>query len=366
MFIEYFGWCVIAALVLYGLYLIFTHFFDPNDPSLIYRDLKLQKDNREIRLLYLEPGNWDHKIVCRLKVVGLDEKIKFTALSYAWREQFPYNTPEKKNGVVAFLEHWGFQKLSKWANIIFKDPRKRVIYVNDRPKEIGINLELALRHKREKPGGSTIALWADAICINQDEVEDRNNQVSNMRLVYRKAEKVEIWLGAERDVQGTDDDEKPNLKCRDKPTIAKNPREGKDEIWSLDHIQHPEAAPTRAMLDDQLRAQTCIDNWFEYNNRPKSQRAHMTPDYTMEFFTMIYKFSQEAFASCGIGRRKPLDQRIPFLQSATARGPTLEVFHEFMNRLWWNRLWVVQDTAATWYLGICSAMLRAIYQNTDT
>lgn len=38
-------------------------------------------------------------------------------------------------------------------------------------------------------------LWVDAICINQDNVEERGHQVGQMRLVYEKAKGVLIWLG---------------------------------------------------------------------------------------------------------------------------------------------------------------------------
>lgn len=39
------------------------------------------------------------------------------------------------------------------------------------------------------------AVWADAISINQDDIEERGHQVSLMRRIYRRAKKVFIWLG---------------------------------------------------------------------------------------------------------------------------------------------------------------------------
>ncbi|KUI61032.1 Heterokaryon incompatibility protein 6, OR allele [Cytospora mali] len=39
-------------------------------------------------------------------------------------------------------------------------------------------------------------LWIDAICINQDDNEERGHQVGQMRLVYKRAEHVLIWLGS--------------------------------------------------------------------------------------------------------------------------------------------------------------------------
>jgi hypothetical protein len=41
-------------------------------------------------------------------------------------------------------------------------------------------------------------LWIDALCINQDDVNERTQQVRMMGDVYSSAEQVIIWLGPER------------------------------------------------------------------------------------------------------------------------------------------------------------------------
>jgi hypothetical protein len=38
-------------------------------------------------------------------------------------------------------------------------------------------------------------LWVDAICINQDDLEERAIQVKRMGLIYRQASRVVAWLG---------------------------------------------------------------------------------------------------------------------------------------------------------------------------
>ena len=38
-------------------------------------------------------------------------------------------------------------------------------------------------------------LWADAICINQQDVHERNSQVLMMRHIYEGAEQKLMWLG---------------------------------------------------------------------------------------------------------------------------------------------------------------------------
>lgn len=46
-------------------------------------------------------------------------------------------------------------------------------------------------------------LWADAICINQADVEERNYQVSMMVHIYSRAQRVVIWLGEESVIDET-------------------------------------------------------------------------------------------------------------------------------------------------------------------
>lgn len=40
-------------------------------------------------------------------------------------------------------------------------------------------------------------IWADAVCINQVDEEEKSQQVQLMPLIYRKAKSVLIWLGDE-------------------------------------------------------------------------------------------------------------------------------------------------------------------------
>src|SRR5580700_5121291 len=42
-------------------------------------------------------------------------------------------------------------------------------------------------------------LWVDAICINQENITERNSQVQLMKSIYEKASRVLVWLGEEAD-----------------------------------------------------------------------------------------------------------------------------------------------------------------------
>lgn len=55
------------------------------------------------------------------------------------------------------------------------------------------NLFLALKQQRDSE--NVVTVWADAICINESNIRERNEQVAAMADVYRQATDVYIWLG---------------------------------------------------------------------------------------------------------------------------------------------------------------------------
>jgi hypothetical protein len=69
----------------------------------------------------------------------------------------------------------------------------RKIIVNGEPVKVTKNLHEALVAVRI-PSASR-SLWVDAICINQEDTEERSSQVAKMASVYRQAAQVFIWLG---------------------------------------------------------------------------------------------------------------------------------------------------------------------------
>lgn len=129
--------------------------------------LAIGQEQKQIRLLKLLPSRDTDQISCTLEVVNWTPKLQYAAISYVWG-----------------------------------DPSiKKAISVNDQPFFITENLYTALWHIRKndmlRKDGSEhlLPLWADAVCINQDNNEERNHQVSLMGSIYGSASKVIYWLG---------------------------------------------------------------------------------------------------------------------------------------------------------------------------
>ncbi|KAH9905712.1 heterokaryon incompatibility protein-domain-containing protein [Xylariomycetidae sp. FL2044] len=114
------------------------------------------------RLVEIQPAGDDNDslIVCNVVQVEFGDRPTYKALSYRWGDETD----------------------------------KRTILVNGAGFQVGRNLWDALHCLRQKGGGERY--WIDAICINQDDIAERNRQVRNMRHIYFRAHTVIIWLGS--------------------------------------------------------------------------------------------------------------------------------------------------------------------------
>src|SRR4051812_36530342 len=74
------------------------------------------------------------------------------------------------------------------------EPEQQLMEVIGYPvtRELGLALKY-LRRPQDR------ILWIDAICINQEDHEERNHQVQMMALIYNSAAQVCVWLGEDND-----------------------------------------------------------------------------------------------------------------------------------------------------------------------
>ncbi|KAL2023614.1 hypothetical protein VTK56DRAFT_1771 [Thermocarpiscus australiensis] len=90
---------------------------------------------------------------------------------------------------------WGDADASKGTVAEVEDIRA----AQEPPTELHLrpNLATALRYLRHSE--EVRVLWIDAICINQEDIEERNRQVQRMTYIYKHARRVVAWLGEESD-----------------------------------------------------------------------------------------------------------------------------------------------------------------------
>ncbi|KAK9418427.1 putative Peptidase M3A/M3B catalytic domain-containing protein [Seiridium unicorne] len=131
-----------------------------------YRELGVDLTRRSIRLIRLLPAeNDDDPICCELYTAQLTPELQFAALSYVWG-----TSSETYN-----------------------------VFANGIEVKVTRNLRHALWHFRNydmlRSEDNRLPLWVDALCINQNDTQERNHQVAHMGDIYRHAKPVLSWLG---------------------------------------------------------------------------------------------------------------------------------------------------------------------------
>jgi hypothetical protein len=124
-------------------------------PDLLYEPLQ----PGEIRILHLAPGSKDDTLIGELSIANIEHSaIEYDALSYMWGDPAPAGR----------------------------------IYISGKALPVASNLTMALQYLRydDKP----LIIWIDAICIDQQNYDERAEQVQLMRKLYRRANTVRIWI----------------------------------------------------------------------------------------------------------------------------------------------------------------------------
>ncbi|RDW87984.1 hypothetical protein BP6252_00016 [Coleophoma cylindrospora] len=122
--------------------------------------------DRSIRILRLEGGSGNDDLVCSLWEFSLDDPNipAYEALSYVWGNP---------------------------------SPAEKINFNSVPGKTITPNLAAALRGLRLPD--LALILWVDALCINQDDIDERGQQVSLIGDVYAGAYHTIIWLGEDHE-----------------------------------------------------------------------------------------------------------------------------------------------------------------------
>ena len=125
--------------------------------STIYH--KLFPEQRDIRLLVLEAAQEStDPLKAELRPASLDDNPEYDALSYVW------GGPEK--------------------------PSRLEISFESSHTEVAITKNLQLALERLRRADNSLTIWVDAICINQNDISERNCQVAMMGSIYRSATRV--------------------------------------------------------------------------------------------------------------------------------------------------------------------------------
>jgi hypothetical protein len=167
------------------------------DLSYIYKPLDSTQD--EIRVLEIQAGDGDGIISTKLRPISLLSVQDYETISYVWG-----------------------------------DPSKRVsIIIDGEILSVPASAERAIRRMRTDIDR---VLWIDAVCINQEDLIERKQQVSLMGDVYQKTKRNTVWLGPSQ-----------------------------ESTASAIQVIH-------TMWDDLLRATKNLETWYEFSSHGEFSR----------------------------------------------------------------------------------------------
>ncbi|KAI1137703.1 HET-domain-containing protein [Hypoxylon sp. FL0543] len=127
---------------------------------MIYQPLDVSRFEARLLRLLEAPSELDHPLRFELITYSLIRPPEYFAISYCWGDN-THQIPIEVDG--------------------------EIIRVSE-------NLGNALRQLDFKPGAM---IWADAICVNQDDANEKAHQIRSMGLIYSKARATAVWLGKE-------------------------------------------------------------------------------------------------------------------------------------------------------------------------
>ena len=172
------------------------------------------RELEEIRLLTIEPGAFDDPLQCSIAHASLATHPLYEALSYSWNAsisrrapldllsefKFVVYSPETGSTVkILRIEETAsltdFPYIAKYYHSLGGLVRPKTINCDSRPVTIGGELHSALRRMRLEDNKRV--LWADALCINQNDVQERGEHVQMMRKIYASTQRVLIWFEEE-------------------------------------------------------------------------------------------------------------------------------------------------------------------------
>jgi hypothetical protein len=132
----------------------------------------LDKAAQEIRLIYLNPGVFEEPLSYSLAYISLPR----------------YGDPTPTYETLPYC--WGDARRRRDISLSVSEPEG----ISEHTLSITAALYSASKNLRPQTGPARI-LWVDSICIGQEKIDERTSQIALMADIYRKAERVIVWLG---------------------------------------------------------------------------------------------------------------------------------------------------------------------------
>ncbi|KAI1367288.1 heterokaryon incompatibility protein-domain-containing protein [Xylaria arbuscula] len=283
---------------------------------------------KSFRLLEIVPALADEQIECVLTTIhNIEDSPDFEALSYVWGDTLSPH-PIICNGVRMIVT----QNLEEALRYLRPLPTWESVPIWSTKHDFHSSRQVwgaFARNRYEQQENAMLLrlpVWIDAICINQDDLAERANQVKLMRKIYHTASTVKIWLGKEQKPAA------PN------PVVSR-------EIDESPVLMANHPMLTRAGTNTYSMSQSVP---FESQVRWLAPRHHME---TYGSMPIVLSFLAQALRNLEAQSNTLLSLRplqdsehrnlVYGLPSPSAR--EWKTFRDFLSNPWFQRIWIVQE-----------------------
>ncbi|KAI4096385.1 MAG: hypothetical protein LQ339_006973 [Xanthoria mediterranea] len=154
---------------------------------------KLDPTRKQIRICLIHPGAFEDPIKCSLRTVSLDDDPQYETLSYAWGAPVLDHTLLVDGAALKVTKnlHNAFQYLR----------RQQRSFSEDDHESSGDNAFKPDVTSSWRDPEACQVLWADAVCINQADVDERASQVNLMGDVYQRGIRLHVWIGTAKEIR---------------------------------------------------------------------------------------------------------------------------------------------------------------------
>lgn len=220
---------------------------------------------------------------------------------------------------------------------VWGDPTKcHEILIDGKRLAITRNLYLALRSMQSGTTG-TMHVWADAVCINQEDNAEKSAQIQLMREIYHCASEVRIWLG-----MGTPETKRCLrfvIDLTDAPSAVYDEPAEREDYETEGVLARIFVPPATAFVRGGIRfGQGFVD--FGDIFAPPSARDNETEVIDPDGELSLHQGSIHA-----ISEWRPSDLRLKAAEEREADfievARLIDKF--FIQQLWFARMWVVQE-----------------------
>ena len=300
-----------------------------------FRHERLRLSGNFMRLLQIQGGTKKDVISLRITQYANHRRPAYAAISYTWGPN-PKHLSNTRN------------KPRHGASIVaITDPYSRLIRVNGRPFRVRINLWNLLYHLRQR--GESRFLWVDALCIDQENLEERNFHVQRMSKVYADAVITFVWLGLPSE-------DRRQARCLE--FIAEMARSARRYLQASPNSYHAMASFVEAYLNDRLTQrwlkllELCKGNYWtrtwiiqEFVEAGKLEvlcgLASLNWEDFEEVVRMIRAIIQESTIMASQpplpGFVKPFTQTIPFRLTSRRIGHTASTLEDLLSEFYDSR-----------------------------